>query len=75
MLIDARIGAARFVTSLGGSRKQMSIKGRPVPMAQMLTGRNLLCHIFCLSVTFIALAIGQQEIVVPGEDTCTALGE
>lgn len=24
--------------------------------------------------TFISLAIGQQEIVLPGEDACTALG-
>ena len=43
-------------------------------MAKMLTGRNLLCHIACLIVTFISLAIGQQEIVVPGEGTCAALG-
>lgn len=43
-------------------------------MATMLTGRNLLCHVFTLMVTFVSLAIGQQEIVMPGQDACTALG-
>ena len=68
-------GGARFFTSPGGGGKPVGMKGRPAPMAIMLTGLNLLCHIFCLSVTFIALAIRQQDIAVPGEGSCTALGE
>jgi len=43
--------------------------------SEVLTGLNLLCHIFSLSITFIALSIGQQDIAGPGEGSCTALGE
>ena len=53
----------------------MKHKRRQTTMAMMLTGRNLLCHIASLIVMFTGLAIGQQEMVVPGEGACTALGK
>ncbi|XP_057374652.1 uncharacterized protein LOC130695523 [Daphnia carinata] len=60
-------GSAKLVTSgFGGGNRRTGIQS----IAQMLTGRILLCHIITLCLTFTCLAIVQLELVPQGQTAC-----
>ncbi|KAI9556235.1 hypothetical protein GHT06_018809 [Daphnia sinensis] len=64
-------GSAKLVTSgFGGGNRRTRVQ----TIAQMLTGRILLCHIITLCLTFTCLAIVQLELIPQGQTACVFMG-